>query len=179
MADLSLFTGNIGTLIGIYLACAAGIPVPEEITLISAGVLAATKQLTASTAAAAGLAGIVTSDWTLYFLGRHLGAKVFRLPVLRNVFTKSRVLWAETHIGRNGSLICFCGRFLPGLRVAIFAASGALGVKPQVFIGMELLAAITVVSLWVSLGNWMGSRFIDAVAYAQEIKITLVCMALV
>ncbi len=123
---------NPGTVIGIFLACALGVPVPEEITLISAGVLVSTKQLPLIIAAIAGLSGIITSDWTIYLLGRRLGPRVFRLPILRTVFTNSRIKWTELRIRRSGPLVCFLGRFIPGLRVVIFATSGVLGIKPYI-----------------------------------------------
>jgi len=176
--DLSLFTTQGATLFSIYLACALGIPVPEEITLISAGVLAATGQLPAVIAAGAGLLGIFTCDWTLYLLGRHLGPRVFRLPFLRSLFTESRIQWASAHVKKNGILICFVARFLPGMRVAIFSTAGAFGVKLYVFFPVDVLAACTVVTLWVSLGNWMGAHLLDAAAYAHEIKVIMISTGL-
>jgi len=178
MVDFSLIMPNIGTVIGIFLACALGFPVPEEITLISAGVLVSTKQLSLGLAFISGLAGIIMSDSTLYFLGRHLGPRVFRLPLLRSVLTESRVKLAEYRIHRNGPLVCFIGRFLPGLRVVIFATSGALKIKPQVFLVIDALAAVLIVSLWISLGNWMGSNFITATRHAQEIRVAIICITL-
>ena len=169
---------DLGTVLTIFLACATGVPVPEEITLLWVGIFVSTKQLQLSLAVVSGLAGILASDWTLYFLGRHLGPRVFRLHLFRTVFTDSRVKWAESHIRRNGPLVCFVGRFLPGLRVVIFAASGALGIKPQVFLAIDAMAAMTIVSLWISLGNWMGSNFIDATRHTQEIRAASISIAL-
>jgi len=168
---------NCGAVIGIFLACALGVPAPEEITLLSAGVLVSTKQLPLGLAVISGLAGIFMSDSTLFFLGRRLGPRVFGLPLIRTVLTESRVKWAESRIRRNGPLVCFIGRFLPGLRVVIFTTSGALGIKPQVFLAIDVLAAMTIVSLWISLGNWMGSNFIDTTQYVQEIKAVSIFIA--
>jgi membrane protein DedA with SNARE-associated domain len=177
MVDFSLITSNFGTMIGMFLACALGVPVPEEVTLISAGVLVSTKQPHLTLAAVSGLSGILISDATLYFLGRYFGPRVFELPLFRTVLTEPRVKWAESRIRRYGPLVCFVGRFLPGLRIAIFTTSGALGLKPQVFLLIDALAAVIIVSLWISLGHWMGANFIDATRYAQEIKVVLIAIA--
>ena len=171
MFDFSLIMSNFGTLIAIFVACALGAPVPEEITLLSSGVLVSTKQLQLSFAVISGLAGILMSDSTLYFLGRYFGPRVFGLPLFRTVFTESRVKWAESHIRENGALICFIGRFLPGLRVVIFTTSGALGIKSHIFLAIDALAAVIIVSLWISLGIWMGSNFIDTARHTQEIRV--------
>lgn len=169
---------TFGIVIGIFLSCATGVPAPLEITLLSAGVLVSTKQIPLGIAVISGLAGIFMSDWTLYFLGRHLGPQVFRLPLLRTVFTESRVKWAEARIRGNGPIVCFIGCFLPGLRVVMFTACGAFGVKPQVFLVIDIMAAVIIVSLWIFLGNWMGSNFIDATQHAQEIRMFFISIAL-
>ena len=165
------------SLMGIFLACALGIPVPEELTLLSAGILVSTKQLQLDLAFMSGVSGILMSDSILYFLGRYLGPQVFRWYLFRTVFTVSRVKWAEYHIRRNGTLFCFIGRFLPGLRVVIFTTTGALGIKPNAFLVIDALAAVISVLLWISIGNWMGSSFLDAALHAQEIKVGLICIA--
>jgi len=178
MFHFSLTMSTFGIMIGILLGCALGIPVPLEITLLSAGVLVSAKQINLASAVMSGLAGIFMSDWTLYFLGRHFGPRVFRLPLLRTILTESRVKWAEALIRRNGPLVCFIGCFLPGLRVVIFTTCGALGITPLTFLAIETLGAMIIVSLWISLGNWAGANFIDATLYAQEIKAVIISIAL-
>ncbi len=177
MMDVGMIVSHIGTVGGIFLTCALGMPVPEEITLLSAGVLVSAKQLPLCLAVIPGLAGIFMSDTILFFLGRRLGPRVFRLPLLRSVLTAERVRWAESRIHRNGPLACFVGRFLPGLRVVIFTTSGALGIKPRVFLAVDAAAAVIVVSLWVAAGLWMGSNFIDATRHAEEIKTVMIFVA--
>lgn len=178
MFHFSLTMSTFGIMIGILLGCALGIPVPLEITLLSAGVLVSAKQINLAPAVMSGLAGIFMSDWTLYFLGRHFGPLVFRLPLLRTILTESRVKWAEALIRRNGPLVCFIGCFLPGLRVVILTTCGALGITPLTFFAFDTLAAMIIVSLWISLGNWAGANFINATRYAQEIKAVIISIAL-
>ena len=178
MFQLSLTMSTFGIMLGILLSCALGIPVPLEITLLSAGVLVSTKQIHLGLAVISGLAGILTGDWTMYFLGRHFGPRVFQLPFLRTVLTESRVKWAEARIRRNGPLVSFVGCFLPGLRVVIFTTCGALGINPLTFIAIDTLAAMIIVSLWISLGNWVGFNFINPIQYAQEIRLVIISLAL-
>jgi len=166
------------TLIGIFLACGLGFPVPEEITLLSVGVLASTRQLPLFIGIMGGLCGILASDSTAFFLGRRLGPRVSCLPVLRGVLTESRVKWAESCVHNDGPIVCFIARFLPGLRVVIFTTCGGLGIKPQVFLAFEIMAALIEVSLWVFIGSWLGSNFIDATGFAHKIKTILIPVAL-
>lgn len=173
MVDFSMISSHIYTIVGLFLACASGFPVPEEITLLSAGVLVSTKQLPLTLAVLSCWSGILMSDWALFFMGRHLGSRVFRLPFLKIVLTETRVKWAETLIVRNGPFFCFIGRFLPGLRVAIFVTFGSLKLRPQIFMIIDIMATLISVSLWIFLGNWMSSHFIDSTRYVHEIKLVL------
>jgi len=170
MADFLMIMSSFGTEVGIFLACALGLPVPEEITLLSAGILVSIKQLQLTSAIISGLAGILMSDTLLYFLGRHFGPRIFRLSFLRSSLTESRVKYAESLIRRNGFLVCFIGRFLPGLRVILFTTTGVFGIKPQVFLVVDALTAVISVSFWIFIGNWMGSNFVDVTQHAPEIK---------
>jgi len=178
MGDISLIISYFGAAIGIFMACALGVPVPEEITMLWAGILVSARDIPLGHAVFSSWAGLLASDSTLYLLGRYFGRQVFRLPLLRTVLTESRVKWAESHIRGDGPLVCFIGRFLPGLRIVIFTTSGALGLKPHVFIAIDTLAAVITVSLWISLGNWMGSNIINASRYGGEIGLISISIAL-
>ncbi len=167
---------KFGPVIGIFVACALGMPVPEEITLLSAGLLGSAKEIPIILAALFGWAGLCLSDSILFFLGRHLGPGVFRLPLLRNVFTETRVKMAESRIRSNGILVCFVGRFLPSMRMAVFAAAGALSVNPIAFLITDALAGATAVLIWVSIGSWMGSYLGDTAQHLQYVKTAVISL---
>ncbi len=179
--DFSLFASNLmevvsqlpspvvyGTIVGILLVCGMGVPVPEDITLLAAGLLAASEKISFPGAVLAGLIGVLAGDSVLFMLGRKFGKRVFSLPGLRRYFTPARLLSAETKIRKHGPFICFVARFLPGVRSAIFAMSGALGVKRSTFLLLDGLAALLSVPLWVYVGFWFGNNFDDAVGGAIE-----------
>lgn len=148
-------------MIGIFTACVLGVPTPEELTLTSAGFWASTNNFPLAPLVISGWLGIYLSDSTLFFLGRHLGSGVFRLPFLRIFFTDSRVRWAECRLREQGVLVCFIGRFLPGLRIPVFATAGALRIKPRIFLVVDALAGMILVLLWIFFGNWIANfRFL-------------------
>lgn len=155
------------TIVGILLVCGLGIPVPEDITLLVAGLLAANEKITLIGAMIAGFLGVLSGDMVLFSMGRKYGKRVFQLPGLRRIFTPPRILMAEQKIRSNGPFICFIARFLPGLRSAIFATSGALGVRLSMFVLLDGLAALLSVPLWVYVGYWFGTNFEDALSGAM------------
>lgn len=177
MDCFSLLGGDFVTEFGILLACALGMPVPEEITLLSAGVLVAAKQIALQDAIISGVVGVLLTDTTLYCLGRCFGRKLLQIRFIRNTLTESSVTWVEACIRGNGAYVCFIGRFLPGLRMVIFTTAGMLGITPQVFLAMDMLAAAIDISFWIFAGTLLGN-FFDAVQYAEEIKKTVMLIGL-
>ena len=168
--SVSRLSGPIAycTIVGILLVCGLGVPIPEDITLVAAGLLASGGDISLSGAFAAGFIGVLSGDSMLFFLGRRFGKSVFRLPGIRRLFTPERTAAAEARIRKNGPFICFVARFLPGLRAPIFAMSGALGVRPATFVMLDGLAALLSVPLWVYVGYWFGENFEDASQAALE-----------
>jgi len=156
-----------GTIVGVLLVCGLGLPVPEDISLLVAGLLAASGKISISGGLISGFVGVLAGDSILFMLGRKFGTRVFSLPGLRRFFTPARLLAAEIKIKKHGPLICFVARFLPGVRSAIFAMSGALGVRRSTFLLLDGLAALLSVPLWVYVGFWFGNNFDDAMGGAM------------
>jgi membrane protein DedA with SNARE-associated domain len=169
MSDMSGFAAY-AAIIGVLIICGLGIPIPEDITLLAAGLLASNGHITLAGALAAGMFGVLAGDTFLFVMGRRFGAKIFGLPGFRRIFTPDRIAKAEDRVRRNGHFICFIARFLPGLRSPIFALAGAMGVKPSVFFIQDGFAAMISVPLWVYLGYWFGQNWDEAFAKAEKIQ---------
>lgn len=180
---LSGFSGikAYGAILGVLLACGLGVPLPEDISLISAGILAALKSITLYGAIIVGLVGVLAGDCFLFFLGRYYGYRVFKLPLFRSVFTEKRIQLARQKVLSNSKFICFTGRFLPGLRAPIFLTSGIMGVRPIVFFSLDAAAAVISVPVWVCLGWYFGSNMDQALTIAvrtQKYFVTAVTLLL-
>lgn len=179
---LSGFSGPTAyaAILGILLACGLGIPIPEDITLIAAGILAALKSISYAGAMIAGFVGVLIGDCFLFFLGRRYGNHVFELPVFRTIFTEKRVNLAREKVLQNSKLICFTARFLPGLRAPIYLTAGVMGVRPIVFFLLDALAALISVPIWVHLGWLLGDNLDHALGIAIKTqKYIILAIALV
>jgi membrane protein DedA with SNARE-associated domain len=62
--------------VGVFLAlllCGAGIPIPEDITLVAGGVIAGLGYADVHTMAAVTMAGVLIGDAAMFLLGHHYG----------------------------------------------------------------------------------------------------------
>lgn len=159
-------------IVGLLLICGLGVPLPEDITLIAAGILSALGSITLWGAMVAGFFGVLLGDAILYTIGRTYGRRAFQLPLIRTIMTPRRVSLAERKIMRNSHFICFTARFLPGLRSPIFLMAGIMGVRPIVFYGLDGFAALISVPVWVYVGHWVGQNIDTALALAEKIQLS-------
>lgn len=168
-------------IVGMLLICGLGVPLPEDITLIAAGILAspAVGSISLWGGVAAGLFGVLAGDAFLYTLGRVYGRKAFELPLIRSFMTPRRIALAERKVKRNSHFICFTARFLPGLRSPVFLSAGIMGVRPAVFYGLDGLAALISVPLWVFVGYWLGENLDIALQVAERIQMTVLLFIMV
>lgn len=147
---------------GVLLISGLGVPLPEDISLITAGILVSLGKMSFLGACIIGFFGVMAGDCILFFLGYHMGDKVFKLPVFKKIFTPKRIEMASKKVNNNSKLICFTARFLPGLRSPIFLTAGTLKVNPLIFLSLDGGAALFSVPIWVFVGSWFGNN-VDAI----------------
>jgi membrane protein DedA with SNARE-associated domain len=128
-------------------ALGAATLVSEDLTTIFAGLLVARGELSFATALLGCTLGIWVGDGLLWLLGRTLGRRVVRLPVLRRLVAPWQLARAERWFERQGLRVVVVSRFLPGSRLPAFFAAGLLGSRARWFLGWALLAAL----LWTPL----------------------------
>jgi len=173
---LSGFSGPMAyaLILGILFICGLGVPIPEDITLIGAGLLAGLGKISLVGALLTGFIGVLIGDAILFFIGRTLGDRVFTFPVFRKIFTPSRISVAKAKVLENSKFICFTARFLPGLRSPIYLTAGVLGVKPLVFFALDGFAALISVPIWVVGAYWFGQNLDEALAFAKQAQLYLI-----
>lgn len=172
---ITFFTGFSGlqayaVILGCLLVCGLGVPIPEDITLISAGILASLGNISLTGAMIAGFVGVLIGDAFLFFLGRHHGPKVFLWPGFRKIFTPARIEIARRRIQKDARLICFMARFLPGLRSVLYLTSGTMGVSPTTFLIQDGLAALISVPVWVYVGFLFGENLEYLLSLARTLN---------
>jgi membrane protein DedA with SNARE-associated domain len=177
-ALLPIFTeyGYIAVFVAL-LICGFGVPMPEDIALVTGGVIAGLGFANEHVMVVVGLAGVLAGDGITFTFGRTYGERITRLPLLRRVLTPSRIAQAKDKFTTYGSWVMFVARFLPGLRTPVFFTAGMTRrVSFAKWFVMDGLAAAVSVPIWVYLGYYGAKNFeqlFEMVAHGKNITIGL------
>lgn len=138
----------------ILVTASLGIPIPEDIPLIAAGVLLRTHPGIASWTGTmlVALTGIMTGDLVLYTFGKHLGPGVVRHRLVRWLLTPERFEQLTMQFHRHGAWFCFFGRFFVGIRAAMCMTAGATRFPYWRFFLADFSGALLSVPFFVTLG---------------------------
>jgi membrane protein DedA with SNARE-associated domain len=135
------------------LLCGAGIPLPEDITLVAGGVIAGLGYANVHVMFAVSMVGVLAGDSGMFLLGRHFGARVRQWPLVARVLTPARYAKVQQKFERYGNRLMFFARFLPGMRTAVYITAGSTHrVSFMRFFLLDGLAALISVPIWVYLG---------------------------
>jgi membrane protein DedA with SNARE-associated domain len=177
LGDLLQLIGQYGYLVvffGVMLE-SAGVPLPGETVLITAGVLVHRGALDYGDALFFGIFGAVVGDQIGYWVGR-IGGRPFVLRWGKYVFiTPERLGRAESFFDQHGGKAVFLARFITGLRVFGALVAGISRMPWGKFALYNVLGgtvwATAVVSvgyfLWASLslvGHWVARTSLFLVA---------------
>lgn len=161
---------------GVLLLCAFGLPLPEDIVLITGGYLSYLGLINPWIFLPLSFIGVLAGDIIIFKIGSNLGYKFLKHRLMARFLTESRIRRAACFIERYHDKIFFIARFLPGLRAAIFFTGGALKTCFRKFLLFDSLAAVLSVPLFV-LGAYLGGGYINRILIAAK-NITHVLMAL-
>jgi len=135
--------------------------VPEDITLVTGGVIAGLGFANEHHMFAVGLAGVLVGDGLIFSAGRIFGDRITRVPLLCNLLTPERYAQAQDKFAKYGKWVMFVARFLPGLRTPVFLSAGMTRrVSFATWFFMDGFAALISVPVWVYLG-YLGAKNID------------------
>jgi membrane protein DedA with SNARE-associated domain len=149
--------GYIG-LFGVLFACGLGLPVPEDIPLVIAGVFVANGKMNLAVAAICAWCGIVGGDVVLYHLGKHFGLEVKRIPVIGRHLSEKRIDYVHRMFERWGVGVIAVGRMFAGIRGTMVVVAGTIRFTFWKFLLADGLAALVSGGLFLMLGYWFGSN---------------------
>ena len=142
-------------LIGMMMLSAVGFPLPEEVTLISVGILAfmganpdhfpppfpGAPVVNVHTAAIIAFVAVVVSDTLIYVLGRFFGRKILYHPRVQRLFPSDMMKKVEEWTHKYGAYACGIFRFTPGLRFPGHLVCGVMKFPVWKFLVIDGVAA--------------------------------------
>lgn len=139
--------------------CGAGIPLPEDITLVAGGVIAGLGYANVHTMAAVTMVGVLMGDAAMFLLGHRYGEHMLQWKPIALLMPPRRYAKMQEKFTRYGNRLMFFARFLPGMRTAVYITAGATHrVSFWRFLMLDGLAALISVPFWVYLGYFGANR---------------------
>ncbi|ANE47802.1 hypothetical protein SY83_17610 [Paenibacillus swuensis] len=133
-----------------------GVPIPNEITIITGGTMADTGILSPWAVYACIILGMLTAVTVGYWLGKWLGA-----PLMKRFERKEKhrrwIQLAEQLVQRYGNIAMFIGYFIPVVRYVVPVLMGAGGIKFQTFAAYSYPGAVTWTVIFFGIGHLWGN----------------------
>ena len=156
---------------GILILCGFGLPIPEDITLVSGGVISGLDLANPHTMCIVGLAGVLLGDSTMFLAGRIFGYRIQRIRTFRRILSPRRFSQIQRKFKKYGLSLLFVARFLPGLRSPIFLVAGmSRRISYHTFILMDGFAALISVPIWVYLGYFFADNLDLLMEYVHDVQ---------
>ena len=154
----------------ILLACGLGLPIPEDITLFAAGVLAYYGSANVYWMIVISFVGVMLGDSLIFMLGAKYGRRITHRWPFRKFLTHERLDQVSERLRKGGNRVIFMARFMPGLRAPIFFSSGMLHVPFRVFFFYDGLAALLSVPAIVYTVFYFGDELEQVVSVIRNVQ---------
>ena len=179
--------------VSMMLLSAFGLPIPEEITLLSVGLLAfmgsqpslfpppyaGAPVIHPIEAALVCSLAVFLADFVVYSIGRRWGRKILTHPRLQKVMTPELIARAEQFTRKYGMLATGLFRFTPGLRFPGHLLCGSLHLAPWRFALVDLLAVSISVPTQILLLAYYGEPILVALKRFKIILFSVLLVGLV
>lgn len=161
-----------------------GLPIPEEVVVLSLGVLAFMARnpdlfpppepgltgIEPIEAAIVCFLAVIVSDFIVYFLGKIYGPKLLKIRLVARLIKPEAMKKIEAWTAKYGMWAAGLFRFTPGLRFPGFWACGMAGLSTWKFLLVDGFAAMISVPTQILLVAHYGQDIID---FLQKAKLFL------
>lgn len=137
-------------------ASGIGLPLPEDVPIIAAGVQIARGAMKWYIAGPVAWVAMMCGDTALYIIGYILGLEVVRLPVIGRHVTEKRLGKCRNWFNRWGIWAIGIGRMFAGIRSAMVVAAGTMRFNYLKFLSADGIAASISGGAFMLLGYWAG-----------------------
>jgi len=145
------------SIIVVLILTGSGLPLPEEVPIIAAGVASSLGELQPWIAFASCLVGALIGDCVMYTIGYYFGHNLIKNhPRFASWLHADREARIEKKIREHGFKIFFLSRFMVGVRAPVYLAAGVLRLPFRQFLLTDMVCASSVVGLFFGLSYVYG-----------------------
>lgn len=150
----------------VLILCGIGLPVPEEITFITAGYVVSEIGADLNIMIITSLVGLMIGDSLIYFFGSYFGEKILSRWPFRILFSEKMLARSRTFFAKYGSRAVFFAGFFAGVRATTYFLTGSMRFSYWKFILWDFIRAILTcpISIWAGYkfgpfaDQWLGSN---------------------
>ena len=168
--------------LGFFLFIAAtgcGLPFPEEVAIVAAGVLSSQDKLDWRIALAVCLAGAVVGDSFMYAIGYRWGHGIFTShPRFAKLFSSENKPQFEKAVESHALRVMLLARFLVGIRAPVYVMTGVVRLPFRRFLVYDIISASLVVGVVFGLSYVFGEHVAEWVKHV-EMRATIVVLLIV
>jgi membrane protein DedA with SNARE-associated domain len=180
MVDLWLEHGSYLGIFLVLVLTGCGLPLPEEVPIIAAGVASSLGKLNPWIALASCLAGALCGDSMLYLIGYQFGRNLVKAhPRLAHLLHAEREAKMEQYINRYGLSVLFVARFLVLIRAPVYLSIGILRHPYRKFLLFDAFCAAAVVGLFFGLSYAFGDHVAKWIRGSEVVFTVVVVVAVV
>lgn len=180
-------------ILGMMLLSSVGLPIPEEVTLVSVGVLAfmgshpdhfpppypGAPVVNVHMAAFIAFSAVICSDTLIYFIGRLFGRRLLYHPRIHKMFPEHMMRRVEEWTHKYGAYACGIFRFTPGLRFPGHLACGMLKYPVWKFLTIDGAAALISVPTQIYLLAHYGEPILNKLRQFKMVVLVVLGLLLV
>ena len=130
--------------------------VPSETAVITAGVVAASGDLSLPAVIVVAALGAFLGDNAAYWIGRRFGSRVVD-RFFSGEKSRRRIEWAKEQLAERGGQLIVVARFIPGGRTAVTLSAGLVRYPWGRFVAFDIVAALFW-ALYASLLGYFGGH---------------------
>lgn len=175
------------------LMSAFGLPLPEEVILISSGFVGYmalnpdlfppptpdAAKVNVYVLAAVAFFAVIGADFLIYFLGHKFGRRVLRMKLFARLVSDDALDKIQRWTQKYGYWAVFIFRFTPGVRFPGHLMCGAMGLSPWRFVGVDVIAAGISVPTQVLLVSFYGEVILQSFTKFKIVFFSLLAIALI
>lgn len=166
-------------ILAILLLGSLGVPIPEEMPIVAAGILSHEGLARWWLALPTCFVGVLSGDMMLYWIGRRWGERVLNWRVVRWVLTPAREEMLKEAYRQHAMKTVATARHVAGLRAAAFLTAGIARVPFWKFILADAAAAAVSVSFAFGLAYFFTNQVTAILADVHRVERWLVLAVLI